>query len=126
MGRAGPGPCGGRGLTRVRLLAATVSRHSLGAPENLSHRQGIIPDQARPLMGGRAVSLGVISRRISQYVWADETVTRIVVQGAVWPTPHEEQRGRLPNRAYLVTPSVPASLTAPQYACTKSLLPGRA
>jgi len=52
-----PGPT----LTCPRLLDTTVSRRGLDAVENVAHQHGTVPDQAGPLMGGRAVPCTVDS-----------------------------------------------------------------
>jgi len=51
--RASPDPGGGHWFTRVGLAAATVSRHGLAAPENLSRiaRDGY--SKSRPTDGGQ-------------------------------------------------------------------------
>ncbi len=60
IGRPDHGPGGGRSSTRARLPSATVSRHDLGALENVSRLAGIDLEKVSPLMGGRTISLTVL------------------------------------------------------------------
>lgn len=60
IGRPDHGPGGGWSSTRSRLLGATVSRHDLGASENVYRVAGIGLKDAGPLMGGTAVSQTVV------------------------------------------------------------------
>jgi hypothetical protein len=64
--RADAFPIKGQRAGRPRLLGGNVSRHSFGALKNVSHRRGKAPGQAKPPMGGRAVSFGVVLGHIRE------------------------------------------------------------
>jgi len=55
IGRLDHGPGGGWSSNRAKLPSATVSRHDLGASENVSRLAQIGFKEASPRMGGKTV-----------------------------------------------------------------------